>query len=200
MKNGLVMLAILSLWAGRTRAQTDPISPIDTQPSEIGTTLTEPDDPQSPSRNLPDAPIPVLPSRQDGPMPCPAGIGKPCALLGGRVYFSDRSHMTEHDKTWFGALKNPLMIAGIAVNLGADLWDYKATRACMAAHTCIEGNPLMGQSRAQQLGVGLSLDALLYYLTVRLKKDGDGNAAFGLLAVSTTLHLYFGAHAQSLAK
>jgi hypothetical protein len=32
-------------------------------------------------------------------MPCPAGDGRPCALLGGRLYFRDRSHMTEHDKT-----------------------------------------------------------------------------------------------------
>jgi len=108
--------------------------------------------------------------------------------------------MTQHDKTWFDALKNPLMLGGIAVNLGADIWDYKATRACIAAHTCIEGNPLMGQSRAQQLGVGIGLDALLYYVAVWLKQGGDGNLAFALLTTSTTLHVYFAAHGQALAK
>src|SRR5437867_536839 len=72
-------------------------TPIETQSSEISTALIAPDDPQSPSRDLPDAPIPVLPRKQDGPQPCPAGDGMPCALLGGRLYFRDRSHMTEHD-------------------------------------------------------------------------------------------------------
>ena len=133
-------------------------------------------------------------------MPCPAGIGKPCALLGGRLYFSDPSHMTQHDKTWFDALKNPLMLGAIAVNLGADIWDYRATRSCIAAHTCIEGNPLMGKSGARQLSVGLGLDALLYYIAVRLKQGGDGNLAFALLTAGTTLHVYFAAHAQALAK
>src|SRR5690349_16180506 len=110
-------LGMYLLIAPITQAQTqaDTSRPLETQSSPTASTLIEPEQ-QDTKRELPDAPIPVLPSRSDAPMPCPAGIGKPCALLGGRLYFSDLSHMTEHDKTWFGALKNPLMIGGIAVN------------------------------------------------------------------------------------
>src|SRR5690349_177814 len=110
MKDALVGLAVMLLSAGYTRAQTANLTNplIDTQSSEIRATLIEPGQ-QTPGRDLPDvpdAPIPILPSKQDGPMPCPAGIGKPCALLGGRLYFRDISHMTQHDLTWVDALKN----------------------------------------------------------------------------------------------
>lgn len=201
MKRIFLALGMWLLIVSFTRAQTQVRGStlFETQSSPIPSTLIEPEQ-QDPKRELPDAPIPILANRQDGPMPCPAGIGKPCALLGGRLYFSDLSHMTEHDKTWFNALKNPLMIGGIAVNLGASIWDYKATRACIAAHTCKEGNPIMGQSRAQQLGVGMSLDALFYYLAVRLKEHGQGNHAFALLAANTAMHVYFASQAQSIAK
>lgn len=201
MKRIFLTLGVLLLAVSFTRAQAPGGSSrhFETQSSPITSTLIEPEQ-QEPKRELPDAPIPILPNRQDGPMPCPAGVGKPCALLGGRLYFSDPSHMTEHDKTWFDALKNPLMLGGIAVNVGASIWDYKATRSCIANHTCTEGNPLMGKSRAQQLTVGVSLDAVFYYLAVRLKQRGAGNYAFFCLAANTTAHLYFASHAQALAK
>ncbi len=168
----------------------------DTQSSEIQITLVEPDQ-QTPGRDLPDAPIPILPSKQDGPMPCPAGNGKPCALLGGRLYFRDISHMTQHDKTWVDALKNPLMLGGLAVNLGATIWDYRATRACIDSHRCTEANPLMGQSRAQELAVGFGLTATIYFLAAKLKQHGNGNGAFTLLAAGATNHAYQALHAQS---
>lgn len=123
-------------------------------------------------------------------MPCPAGDGKPCALLGGRLYFRDRSHMTEHDKTWGDALKNPLILGAVAANLGAFVWDYRETRACIDAHQCTEANPIMGQSRAQELTVGIGLTATFYFLAAKLKQHGNGNAAFGLLSGNALMHVY----------
>jgi hypothetical protein len=198
MKQALVGLALMLFWAGYTGAQTTANSiglPIDTQSSEIRSALIEPD-PQTPGRELPDAPIPILPSKQDGPMPCPAGDGRPCALLGGRLYFKDRSHMTEHDKTWGDALKNPLILSGVAVDLGAAIWDYRATRACIDSHRCTEANPLMGQSRAQELAVGFGLTATFYFLAAKLKQHGNGNAAFGLLSAHAVGHAYQALRAQ----
>jgi len=195
-----VVALMLPLWAGCAKAQTKSVSPIETQPSEIGTTLIAPDDPQSARRDLPNAPIPVLPSKQDGPMPCPAGDGKPCALLGGRLYFRDLSHMTEHDKTWFDAIKNPLMLGGLAVNVGTNVWLIRALRGCEAAHTCRVGNPLFGQSAAQQVTVTIGLNSILYFLAGKEKQSGDGNFAFALLSISSASNVYWALQAQSLQR
>ena len=167
----------------------------ETQASPIGSALVEPGQ-QDLKRDLPDAPIPTLPSSQDGPMPCPAGIGKPCALLGGRLYFSDPSHMTEHDKTWFDALKNPLILGGIIADAGAAVWDLRTTRACIDNHTCKEANPLMGQSLAQQVTVGTGLNAILYYAAVRMKQRGKGNTALFFLAANAGLHVFFATYGR----
>jgi hypothetical protein len=69
----------------------------------------------------------------------------------------------------------------------------------MANHTCKEGNPLMGQSKAQQLSVGLSLDATMYFLAAKLKQKGKGNYALFNLSANAALHIYFAAHGQALA-
>lgn len=202
MKIASLGLTLALSWTTSALAQTDSTSArsaqIETKSSAISSDLVAPSL-QRQEHELPDAPIPILPSRQDGPMPCPAGVGRPCALLGGRLYFSDPSHMTEHDKSWVAALRNPMILTGLLVNLGADVWDYRSTRACMANHTCREGNPLMGQSRAQQLSVGLSLDATFYFLAAKLKQRGSGNYAFFCLAANSTLHFYYAAHGHALA-
>jgi hypothetical protein len=147
---------------------------------------------QEPKRILPDAPIPVLPNIQDGPLPCPAGIGKPCPLLGGRLYFRDPSHMTEHDATLGKAMRNRFMVFGGLMNLASTIADIEGTEACMNAHTCIEGNPLFGRnpSRAKSYGIGIPMMLTVYTLSSWLKKQGDGNLAFGLLWSGTVLHAY----------
>lgn len=114
----------------------------------------------------------------------------PCALLGGRLYFRDRSHMTEHDKTWGDALKNPMILGAVTANLGAAVWDYRATRACINAHRCTEANPIMGQSAAQELAVCFGLTTTFYFLAAKLKQHGNGNAAFGLLSGNALMHVY----------
>lgn len=191
MKRAVVVIAGMSLWAGSTTAQTNSFTPIETQSVEASTTLIGPDDPQSPSGNLPDAPIPVLPSRSDAPMPCPAGDGRPCALLGGRLYFRDLSHMTEHDKTWFGAMKNPLMLGGVAVNLGTNVWLYREVRACVDRHAC------RSLSNTQQLSITIGLSSLVYFFAGKEKQSGDGNTAFALLAISSAVHTFMALNVKS---
>jgi hypothetical protein len=172
-----------------------PLRPL--RPPQLISTRVEPVQQES-QRVLPDAPIPVLPNLQDGPLPCPAGVGRPCALLGGRLYFRDPVHMTEHDKSWADAMKNKGMLLGMAVNAAAAVWDYKTTRHCIDTHRGSEGNPLMGQSQAQELSVGIGLTALTYFMAGKLKKQGDGNYAFGALWGGTILHVFAGAHSWSV--
>lgn len=144
------------------------------------------------SRNLPDNPIPVQPSRQDGPAPCPAGTGKPCALLGGRLYFPDPWHMTEHDKTWWQAARNPGLLVGFALNLASTVADAEGTQACLHAHTCIEGNPLFGKrpTRLRAYGTAVPISLAIYSYDAWLKKTGNGNFVFGALWAWTMAHTY----------
>jgi hypothetical protein len=156
---------------------------------------------QQPSRFLPDDPIPVLPSLQDGPAPCPSGEGKSCPLLGGRTYFSDPIHMTQHDLTWGEAARNPAMLIGDALNLGATVADIEGTQACLHAHTCSETNPLFGSkpSRARAYGTAMPIAFVAYAMAARLKKDGNGNLAFGILWAATAMHVYFAAEGFAVA-
>jgi hypothetical protein len=160
-----------------------------------------PAEPQTPSRILPDNPIPVLPSLQDGPGPCPGGDGESCSLLGGRVYFSDPIHMTQHDQTWGEAARNPAMLIADALNLAATVADIEGTQACLHAHTCREANPLFGSnpSRARAYGSAIPIAFFTYAVAARLKKYGDGNFAFGALWAATMLHVYFAASGFAVA-
>jgi hypothetical protein len=149
---------------------------------------------QAPSLSLPDDPIPVLPSLQDGPAPCPLGNGKSCALLGGRDYFSDPMHTTEHDKTLWKAATSRGMLIGFSINLAATVLDIEGTQACLHANTCQEANPVFGSKPSRARAYGTALPWLLgnYAADALLKKRGKGNLAFGLLWAQTTVHFYFG--------
>jgi len=201
MKKMLPSLGLMFFSASLAHAQTGANAGgsklLETQSSPISSVLIEPAQ-QVPIKDLPDAPIPVLPQKVDGPMPCPLGVGAPCALLGGRLYFSDPSHMTEHDKTLWAALKNPMIAGAIAVNIGADVWDYRTAFAHLGQKGFKETNPIMGQSRAQMLAVGISLDAIMYFSAARLKERGKGNYAFMVLAGNSVLHVYAAANNRSL--
>jgi hypothetical protein len=153
---------------------------------------------QDPRAILPDAPIPTAISPIDGPYPCPGGIGKPCALLGGRAYFLDLSQMTQHDRSWKDSLRNPALLIGEAANIGAAVWDYKTTRVCIDTHRGYEANPLMGQSRVQEIGVSIGLNVVLYLLAAKLKKDGNGNIALAILGAGTSLHVAAASHNRSI--
>jgi hypothetical protein len=197
--SGALIFTLLSATAlrGQSAVQELPLPRI--EPSQVSLSEVEPQRPAS--RILPDNPIPVLPSLQDGPAPCPFGEGRSCALLGGRAYFSDPIHMTEHDATWAGAARNPAMLVGFALNLAATVADIEGTQSCLRAHTCTEANPLFGSnpSRARSYGIGIPLDLVAYASFAFVKKEGRGNLAFGLLWGSTVAHIYFASAAFSYA-
>ena len=150
---------------------------------------------QDAKASLPDNPIPVQPGIQDGPAPCPAGVGIPCSLLGGRLYFPDPMHMTEHNKTLWQVATSPGMVAAYALNMAGTIVDIEGTQACLHANTCREADPIFGShpSRARAYGTAIPLNLANYAAAAYLKKYGKGNLAFGLLWATTVAHVYFGA-------
>jgi hypothetical protein len=202
MRKTVLMIGIVNFLAFTANAQikvkSDAAPFIEQQSAEFKGSLVDPTNVLE-KKELPDAPKPVEPVRPTlAPTPCPAGVGKPCALLGGRAFFPDPVHMTEHDKSWKDAMKNRGILLGVGMNAAAAVWDYKTTRHCVDTHRGKEGNPLMGQSQAQELSVGISGTALLYVLSGKLKQQGDGNYAFGVLWGGTMLHFFAGAHNWSV--
>src|SRR5260370_12012252 len=99
MRKAVLTIGIVTFWAFTANAQIRVISDaapfIEQQSAEFNGPLIDPTA-IAHKKELPDAPIPVLPNIQDGPLPCPAGEGRSCALLGGRLYFRDPVHFTEH--------------------------------------------------------------------------------------------------------
>lgn len=194
MKMILIVLAMMLLAATEVRAQSEiqelPLPNIKASQLNLLEVV-----PQRPSRFLPDDPIPVLPSLQDGPAPCPSGEGKSCPLLGGQAYFSDPIHMTQHDLTWGKAARNPAMLIADALNLAATVADIEGTQACLHSGTCREANPLFGSkpSRARAYGTAIPIAFVTYAFAARLKKDGNGNFAFATLWAATAVHIYFAA-------
>jgi len=204
MRKIFIAVAVPLFFALTVQAQSELISDnlplVHTQSLQTTPASIDPAQEQS-GRVLPDAPIPVLPNIQDGPFPCPAGVGKPCALLGGRLYFRDPSHMTEHDLTWGKAMRNPMMVVGGLLNLASLIADAEGTQACLHAHTCTEGNPIWGAhpSRAKIYGFGIPLEFCLYSMAASMKKKGRGNTAFAILWSGTILHVYGAAAGFSAA-
>jgi hypothetical protein len=123
---------------------------------------------------------------------CPAGEGNPCALLGGWRYYSDEWHFTEHEATWWDALKTPSMTLATATLFAATVIDIEGTQHCLAAGTCRELEPLMGKMRAQQYGVAMPLDSLLTWAAVREKQHGQGILPFFMMWTISSVHLYYG--------
>lgn len=99
--------------------------------------------------------------------------------------------MTEHDRTWFDAMKNPMMVAGAAVNLGTNVWLYREVRACIGRHAC------KSLSNTKQLTMTIGLSSLVYFFAGKEKQEGDGNTAFALLAVSSAVHTIMALRVQS---
>jgi hypothetical protein len=186
---GVVLIILLSFGAVALHAQTPSSNiqplPIQTEYVSVGSTLVQPDE-TTPARGdiLPEAPIPKSPAS-----PCPAGYGKPCAFLNGNLYARDRFHLREYDRSWTKALSNPAIITSTAVLTTALVVDYKTTRFCIDRHLAREANPLMGQSRKQELGVGLGLLTAGVLATAKLKSQGHGDTAILIQSMGTIAHL-----------
>ena len=163
---------------------------------KIDSPLIEPGQ-SEPRRSLPEIPRPSARRKTGENSPCPAGIGKPCALLGGRRYFPDPLHMTEHEMSWGTAMKRPAMLFASASLIASTVVDIEMTQRCIAAHACREANPIMGSSRARQYGIGMSLNAIGILFAGKLKKDGDGTYAFAILWGTAIGHAYGASKAAS---
>jgi len=143
------------------------------------------------SIELPDAPLPKDLAHERGP--CPAGDSHRCALLGG-FRFYEHTSLTEHDKTWVQAMSHPIMWGAATALVLSTAFDAEGTQACLRAHTCTEGNPIMGKhpSRARMYGTAMPLNAITIFAMGKLKKQGDGFPAFFLTSIMAFGHCYFG--------
>jgi hypothetical protein len=192
-KRSIFGLATFLCCVSAMQAQTEPRcnkpNRADTNQVEVsGLSASE----QIQSRVLPDNPTPLLPNLQQASAPCPAGVGKPCALLRGRLYFPDPLRMADRDKTLWKAATNPGMLAAYSLNLAATVTDAEGTQACLHAGTCTEADPIFGKkpSRARVYLTGAPLLLGSFAGAAWLKKRGKGNLAFTLLWASTMVHTY----------
>lgn len=143
------------------------------------------------SIELPDAPMPKDLAHERGP--CPAGNDQPCALLGG-LRFYKRTTLTEHDKTWGQAMGHPVMWVSATALVLSTAYDIEGTQACLKAHACREGNPIIGKhpSRARMYGTAMPLNAITIFAMGRLKKQGDGYPAVFIASILSFAHCYLG--------
>jgi hypothetical protein len=144
--------------------------------------------------SIPDAPTPHVEPKGDEATPCPAGAGKPCALLGGRAYFPDLLKSTQHDRTWFDAMKHPAMLTVSGLLIATTVLDIEGTDRCLRAHACREVNPIMSKTidRPRQYATAMGLNALAIYGLGRAKQKGRGNFGVMLFSALSAAHLYFG--------
>jgi hypothetical protein len=140
---------------------------------------------------LPDAPMPKDLAHERGP--CPAGNNMPCALLGGYRFY-ERTTLTEHDKTWGQAMKRPIMWVSATALVLSTAYDIEGTQACLKAHACSEGNPIMGKhpSRARMCGTAMPVNAITIFAMGKLKKQGHGYAAVFIASILSFTHCYLG--------
>jgi hypothetical protein len=198
MKRVTIALTILLVASMQARAKDLPKIGAQTPPQQSADsknaipTLQEPGAESSEeSIELPDAPIPKDLAHERGP--CPAGNDMPCALLGG-FRFKERTTLTEHDKTWGQAMSHPIMWGAATALVLSTAYDIEGTHACLKAHTCTEGNPILGKhpSRARMYGSAMPMNAIAIFAMGKLKKQGDGFPAFFLVSVISFAHCYFG--------
>ena len=136
--------------------------------------------------------LPNAPIAKPSATVCPEGFRKPCALLGGQQYWP--SSLKEHDRSWGRAMSHPSMIIVTSLFLASFIADYKTTRYCVDRGMGHEGNPLMGQSRAQELAVGLTATGVSIWGIGALKRQGDGSLAVFAGFGGTVLHTFAAYH------
>lgn len=59
-----------------------------------------------------------------------------------------------------------------ALLMGLTISDLEKTQHCLAAHTCVEMNPMLPHSRAGMYAVNVPINAATMYLAYRLKSAG----------------------------
>jgi hypothetical protein len=73
------------------------------------------------------------PQSGDAQPACPAGNGKPCALLGGRLYFADPLALARHNKSWLDAARSPGMVLSLGLLTTATIADIQTTHTIACA-------------------------------------------------------------------
>jgi hypothetical protein len=188
MRNAFLFALVLLSSTRTLHAQTLPADvkslATSTKDIDFGSASIQPRESET-SRVLPEAPI----AKTVAPI-CPAGSGKPCALLGGRAYLRDPFHLSAHDQSWTKAMTNPAMVVSTSIAVASLVVDYKTTRYCIDRRLGKEANPLMGQSRAQELGVGMGLTSLSVFAAGKLKQEGNGSLGIFALWAATLAHGY----------
>jgi hypothetical protein len=174
--------------AAATPQQTDPSTNSKQEPLPPVTLKHRPNPPDSPP-----------PKANDERRTCPGGNGKPCAVLGGRLYFSDSLALSKHSQSWSAAATSPAMLLALGLLTASTIADIETTQSCIKAGTCKEGNPLLGQSRAQAYSVTMSINALAFWATAEQKRHGHGAVPFFILWSATAMHAAFAAHNSALA-
>jgi hypothetical protein len=194
MRTFLIVSALFFAVAESARAQETPAQVVQVSPAG-------PELPNAPTPKVePDAPPPFDPNATEENSPCPAGVGKPCAMLGGQAYYLDLWHMTEHDRTWLDAMKHPPILIMSLLLIGTTVADIEGTDYCLRLHGCREVNPVMPKNgnRAWQYPLAMSFNGLAIYFAGRLKQRGQGNRAFFELAVLSAAHSYFALDAHAV--
>lgn len=165
---------------------------IQPEPVQLSSTLIEPSQPAPVQPEivtiLPEAPI----AKPATPL-CSGGIGKPCTVSGGRI-FAPKFFRSRDEQTWAGAMSRPSMLVASSLLVASFVMDYKTTRYCVDHHMGHEANPLMGNSRAQELSVGIGFTTASIWAAGKLKEDGDGKVALVGLFLTTALHGAAAAH------
>jgi hypothetical protein len=188
----LILFACTTARAQGVSASSTKALDIQPEPVQLSSTLIEPAQLESSQPEilaiLPEAPI----AKPATPL-CSGGIGTPCTLKGGRTY-APTFLRSRDEQTWIGAMSQPSMFVVSSVLVASFVIDYKMTRYCVDRHMGHEANPLMGDSRAQELTVGLSFTTASIWAAGKLKEDGDGRVAFIGLLATAALHGAAAAH------
>lgn len=97
-------------------------------------------------------------------------------------------HIDQPVKSFKEAATGRGMLIFEGLFIASNIADEEGTQHCIAARTCYEGNPILGQSRAQAYAVGGALAAVVIISAVELRKHQHGSTALLLLWAPTTIH------------
>ena len=118
----------------------------------------------------------------------------------GRRYYKDLFLLDEKEATWREAALTPGMLFAGTVLLAGTVMDFETTQSCLHRKTCQEANPMFGTknpSRARMYAIGMPLDALLFYVSVKHKQEGRGLLPFTAMYVTGLAHIVVAAHNRS---
>jgi len=192
----LTLLTVtLACFSSPAFAQVPTRPAIEQESSAIPSVLTESLD--ASEATLPDSPRPAISSQE--PVPCPAGVGRPCALLGGMRFYP--VELTQHEKSWWDSMKKPSMIFASCFLIGGTMLDVIITEKYANQKGLRESNPLFGPhpGPARIWGTAMPLLVFQLYLQGKMKKDGHGVAALAFSTASGLLHSYLAHHNWVLA-